>query len=122
MAVNKQIQSQIRTPDKAPHPYILRSTLSSSMANSSQLSEQYVQDSFHSYLRSSLTQAKAERLLDAELLSSAESDLMITGVSNFNDRTIRSLDQLSGSRSCSLSIFRCSEIDNQPAIGPVTPL
>ncbi|KAF9077777.1 hypothetical protein BDP27DRAFT_1379498 [Rhodocollybia butyracea] len=44
-----------------------------------QLSEQYVSDSFHSYLKSSLTQAKAEKLLDAELLSSAEGDLMITG-------------------------------------------
>ncbi|GLB40757.1 hypothetical protein LshimejAT787_0806280 [Lyophyllum shimeji] len=46
---------------------------------SDQLSEQYIQDSFHSYLKSSLTQAKAERLLDADVLSSAESDLMITG-------------------------------------------
>lgn len=44
------------------------------------LSEEYVQDCFHSYLKSSLTQAKAERLLDTELLSSAEGDLMITGV------------------------------------------
>ncbi|KAJ3796606.1 hypothetical protein GGU11DRAFT_787804, partial [Lentinula aff. detonsa] len=44
-----------------------------------QLSEQYIQDSFHSYLKSSLTQAKVERLLDADLLSSAEGDLMITG-------------------------------------------
>ncbi|KAF9475951.1 hypothetical protein BDN70DRAFT_996034 [Pholiota conissans] len=46
---------------------------------SSQLSEQYIQDSFHSYLKSSLTQAKAERLLDADVLASAEGDLMITG-------------------------------------------
>ncbi|KAJ7085831.1 hypothetical protein B0H15DRAFT_1023403 [Mycena belliarum] len=45
----------------------------------SQLSEAYIQDSFHSYLKSSLTQAKAERLLDADILSSAQSDLMITG-------------------------------------------
>ncbi|KAJ4477558.1 hypothetical protein J3R30DRAFT_235308 [Lentinula aciculospora] len=44
-----------------------------------QLSEEYIQDSFHSYLKSSLTQAKVERLLDADLLSSAEGDLMITG-------------------------------------------
>ncbi|KIK53977.1 hypothetical protein GYMLUDRAFT_49055 [Collybiopsis luxurians FD-317 M1] len=44
-----------------------------------QLTEQYIQDSFHSYLKSSLTQAKVERLLDADLLSSAEGDLMITG-------------------------------------------
>ncbi|KAG6848146.1 hypothetical protein H0H93_002984 [Arthromyces matolae] len=46
---------------------------------SAQLSERYIQDSFHSYLKSSLTQAKAERLLDSDVLSSAESDLMITG-------------------------------------------
>ncbi|KAJ7940413.1 hypothetical protein B0H13DRAFT_1849672 [Mycena leptocephala] len=44
-----------------------------------QLSESYIQDAFHSYLKSSLTQAKAERLLDADVLSSAEGDLMITG-------------------------------------------
>lgn len=45
------------------------------------LSEKYVQDCFHSYLKSALTQAKAERLLDTEVLSSAEGDLMITGAS-----------------------------------------
>ncbi|KAL0953307.1 hypothetical protein HGRIS_004556 [Hohenbuehelia grisea] len=44
-----------------------------------QLSERHVQDAFHSYLKSSLTQAKIERLLDADVLSSAEGDLMITG-------------------------------------------
>ena len=43
------------------------------------LSEEYVQNCFHSYLKSALTQAKAERLLDTEVLSSAEGDLMITG-------------------------------------------
>jgi hypothetical protein len=43
------------------------------------LSEEYIQDAFHSYLKSSLTQAKLERLLDEEVLSSAEGDLMITG-------------------------------------------
>ncbi|KAG7451462.1 uncharacterized protein BT62DRAFT_984572 [Guyanagaster necrorhizus] len=43
------------------------------------LSEQQIQDAFHSYLRSSLTQAKVERLLDENILSSAEGDLMITG-------------------------------------------
>jgi hypothetical protein len=43
------------------------------------LSEEYVQDSFHTYLKLSLAQAKAERLLDADVLSSAEADLMITG-------------------------------------------
>ena len=43
------------------------------------LSEEFVQDCFHSYLKSSLTQAKVERLVDTDLLSSAEGDLMITG-------------------------------------------
>ncbi|KAJ7219456.1 hypothetical protein GGX14DRAFT_436232 [Mycena pura] len=43
------------------------------------LSESCVQDAFHGYLKSSLTQAKAERLLDTDVLSSAEADLMITG-------------------------------------------
>lgn len=43
------------------------------------LSEEQVSDAFHSYLKSSLSQAKAERLLDTEILSSAEADLMITG-------------------------------------------
>ena len=45
------------------------------------LSEDYIQDCFHSYLKSSLTQAKVERLLDADILSSAEGDLMLTGKS-----------------------------------------
>ncbi|KAH9927451.1 uncharacterized protein BXZ73DRAFT_48924 [Epithele typhae] len=43
------------------------------------LSEEYVQECFHSYLKSSLMHAKAEGLLDEETLSSAEADLMITG-------------------------------------------
>ncbi|PCH39339.1 hypothetical protein WOLCODRAFT_158902 [Wolfiporia cocos MD-104 SS10] len=41
--------------------------------------EEYVQEAFHSYLKSSLTQAKIEGLLPANVLSSAEGDLMITG-------------------------------------------
>ncbi|KAH9924094.1 hypothetical protein B0H21DRAFT_781440 [Amylocystis lapponica] len=45
------------------------------------LTEEYVQDSFHSYLKSSLTHAKVEGLLDTDILSSAEGDLMITGSS-----------------------------------------
>lgn len=55
------------------------------------LSESYIQDCFHSYLKSSLTQAKAERLLDTETLSSAEGDLMITGtllLTSSRDRTL----------------------------------
>ncbi|TDL20823.1 hypothetical protein BD410DRAFT_725213 [Rickenella mellea] len=47
--------------------------------DNTQLAEEQVADAFHSYLKSSLAQAKAERLLDTELLSSAEADLMITG-------------------------------------------
>ncbi|KAI0326449.1 hypothetical protein GY45DRAFT_1258972 [Cubamyces sp. BRFM 1775] len=43
------------------------------------LTEQFVQECFHSYLKSSLTHAKAEGLLDQDTLSSAEADLMITG-------------------------------------------
>ncbi|KAK7448527.1 hypothetical protein VKT23_013790 [Stygiomarasmius scandens] len=43
------------------------------------LTEDYIQDAFHSYLKSSLTQARIERLLDTDVLSSAEGDLMITG-------------------------------------------
>ncbi|KAH9918293.1 uncharacterized protein B0H18DRAFT_1031437 [Fomitopsis serialis] len=51
-----------------------------SVANPSPgLSEEQVQDAFHSYLKSSLTQAKVEGLLPANVLSSAEGDLMITG-------------------------------------------
>ncbi|KAI0351797.1 hypothetical protein OH77DRAFT_856197 [Trametes cingulata] len=43
------------------------------------LPEEYVQECFHSYLKSSLAHAKAEGLLDPDTLSSAEADLMITG-------------------------------------------
>ena len=49
------------------------------MVTVERLSEVEVSNAFHGYLKSSLTQAKTERLLDAELLSSAEADLMITG-------------------------------------------
>ncbi len=48
------------------------------------LSEQHIQESFHSYLKSSLTQAKIERLLDESILSSAEGDLMITGMASLH--------------------------------------
>ena len=43
------------------------------------LPEEFVQECFHSYLKSSLTHAKAEGLLDEDTLASAEADLMITG-------------------------------------------
>ncbi|KAG2153988.1 hypothetical protein DEU56DRAFT_976747 [Suillus clintonianus] len=45
----------------------------------SKLDEEYVQNSFHTYLKSSLTQAKAERLIEDQVLASAEADLMISG-------------------------------------------
>ncbi|TEB33422.1 hypothetical protein FA13DRAFT_1812620 [Coprinellus micaceus] len=62
-----------------PHPTHPSTSSSGGSANTNVLPEKLIQDSFHSYLRSSLTQAKAERLLDEDLLSSAEADLMITG-------------------------------------------
>ncbi|KAG2146091.1 uncharacterized protein EDB93DRAFT_1286193 [Suillus bovinus] len=43
------------------------------------LDEEYVQNSFHTYLKSSLTQAKVEKLIEDEILASAQADLMITG-------------------------------------------
>jgi len=63
-------------------PKYKHSSESDMSTDNTQLSEQFIQDSFHSYLKSSLTQAKAERLLDVDLLSSAEGDLMITGISS----------------------------------------
>jgi DICT domain-containing protein len=45
----------------------------------SQLDEEYVQNSFHTYLKSSLTQAKVEKLIEDQVLASAEADLMISG-------------------------------------------
>ncbi|KAH7919967.1 hypothetical protein BV22DRAFT_1123056 [Leucogyrophana mollusca] len=46
-------------------------------ADRQMLPEEYAQDSFHSYLKSSLTQAKIEKLLDPDVLASAEGDLII---------------------------------------------
>ena len=59
----------------------MTSSLRREVDEEGRLDESYVQDAFHSYLKSSLTQAKVERLLDVEVLSSAEGDLMITGPS-----------------------------------------
>jgi hypothetical protein len=56
----------------SPHPRVVD--------DDGHLDEQYVQDAFHSYLKFSLAQAKVEHLLDVDVLSSAEGDLMITGV------------------------------------------
>ena len=43
------------------------------------LSEEQVISGFHLFLQTALAQAKAERLLDVDTLSSAEADLMISG-------------------------------------------
>ena len=51
-----------------------------------QLSDQQVIDSFHALLQTSLAQAKAERLLDSDILSSAEADLMICGASDHSSQ------------------------------------
>jgi hypothetical protein len=45
----------------------------------SQISEHDAIDAFHSFLKNSLAQARAEKLLDDDTLSSAEADLMISG-------------------------------------------
>ncbi|KAF5374028.1 hypothetical protein D9757_010049 [Collybiopsis confluens] len=70
-------------PTCSPTSLLLSTAMSSPShtrtRSGTQLTEEYIQESFHSYLKSSLTQAKVERLLDADLLSSAEGDLMITG-------------------------------------------
>ena len=50
-----------------------------SVSTSPYLSEKLIQDSFHSYLKKSLAQAKIEKLINVDLLASAEGDLMITG-------------------------------------------
>jgi hypothetical protein len=77
------------------------------------LSEQYVQDAFHRYLKSSLTQAKLERLLDPELLSSAEADLMITG-KVILDTIILRLNK--DHRSCIVFILCCIAMYNKPPV------
>lgn len=43
------------------------------------LNEQNVMNGFHNFLTNALAQAKAERLLDADTLASAEADLMVAG-------------------------------------------
>ncbi|KIJ52347.1 hypothetical protein M422DRAFT_202405 [Sphaerobolus stellatus SS14] len=50
-----------------------------SLISTEVLSEQQVIDGFHTFLQTSLAQAKAERLLDTDTLASAEADLMISG-------------------------------------------
>ncbi|KAN0132421.1 hypothetical protein V8E53_009847 [Lactarius tabidus] len=77
------------------------------------LNEQYVQDAFHTHLKSSLAQAKAERLLDVEPLSSAEGDLMITVTLCHIPRLIL-LISLQGPRSVSTS----PRYDSRPTLPP----
>ncbi|KAG6897064.1 hypothetical protein C0993_007807 [Termitomyces sp. T159_Od127] len=67
----------VTTATRSPGPLSPTVILGATMSNI--LSEQHLQDWFHSYLQSSLTQAKAERILGVDILSSAESDLMTTG-------------------------------------------
>ncbi|KAI5835356.1 hypothetical protein K523DRAFT_260803 [Schizophyllum commune Tattone D] len=56
------------------------SDLRTRTASNSTLTDAAVADAFHSYLKSSLAQARAERLIDADMLATAEADqLMITG-------------------------------------------
>ena len=54
------------------------------MVQIQRLGEGEVSNAFHVYLKSALGQAKRDHLLDAELLSSAEADLMITGPSQLH--------------------------------------
>ena len=77
------------------------------------LTEEYVQDSFHSYLKSSLTHAKIERLLESEVLASAEGDLMITGT---RQTELFLIDLHHHSRSCALSLFRSPALHHFPTI------
>ena len=81
------------------------------------LSEEFVQDCFHSYLKSSLTQAKVERLVDTELLSSAEGDLMITGGSHEPYHARFLLNEFTSfTRSRTLLVLCSSEMYNTPTI------
>jgi hypothetical protein len=82
------------------------------------LSEGFVQDCFHSYLKSSLTQAKVERLVNAELLSSAEAYLMITGTFIHVRRIVALNGSMLSTRSCTVLVFCSSKMHDQPAICP----
>jgi hypothetical protein len=53
------------------------------MDDNQQLNEEQVMNGFHAFLISALRHAKVERLLDDELLASAEADLMICGKLNY---------------------------------------
>jgi hypothetical protein len=83
------------------------------------LDEQYVQDAFHSYLKSSLAQAKVERLLDVKVLSSAEGDLMITGTHvlrpNVDSRSQFVI------RTRLVPLFRCTTLHRESSFSPSSP-
>ena len=86
--------------------------------NDGPLDEEYVQDAFHSYLKSSLAQAKAERLLDVEVLSSAEGDLMITGMSHSHS-TVSSFSSCTRARI--VPLLRSATLHDQPALSTPSP-
>ena len=78
--IGVRVRVAVRVPVRSPSLPVARPAMSVyDSSNADRLSEDYIQNSFHSYLKSSLTQAKAEKLLGADVLSSAEGDLMITG-------------------------------------------
>ena len=80
------------------------------------LDEQYVQDAFHSFLKSSLAHAKAENLLDIKILSSAEADLMITGSFIQAERTIH--DPLIVTRARIMSLLRSAAFHHRSSFSP----
>lgn len=92
-----------------------------SAANSeAPLDEQHVMNGFHAFLANALAQAKAERLLDADTLASAEADLMVAGkqispsqfqalsTHSVHLRIVVPVDHRS--RTCAMSILRCFTI------------
>ena len=87
------------------------------------LDEHYVQDAFHSYLKSSLAQAKAERLLDVMVLSSAEGDLMITGASIQASSCAQAFidDPLMVIRTRTMPLLRGTTLHHRPSLSPPSP-
>ena len=90
------------------------------------LDEHYVQDAFHSYLKSSLAQAKAERLLDVMVLSSAEGDLMITGESIQASSCaqmfiVYDYDPPMAIRTRTVPLLRGTTLHHRPTFGPSSP-
>jgi len=72
------------------------------------LSEEQVINGFHVFLQTALAQAKAERLLDVDTLSSAEADLMISGARRslwVHLEDLAELLRMSCGRSCAVSLL-----------------